>query len=136
MSKENVEVVVGQFEGVNAGDFAAVMDAYADDVVVAVHGELRGLQLGGVGAVGKKAVGEWFGDWFSRFSDYHFDIEESRDWGDRVFIVATHHGRGRTSEVPVTQRTAYVYTVRGGKVCRVDLWRDRAEALKAAGLSE
>jgi ketosteroid isomerase-like protein len=38
--------------------------------------------------------------------------------------------------VPVTQRTAYVYTVREGKVSRVEVWRDREEALEAAGLSE
>jgi ketosteroid isomerase-like protein len=130
MSQENVEVVIGQFEGVNARDFEAVMDAYADDVVLALHGKLRG--LGGEGAVGKKAVGEWFGEWFRTFGrDYRFEIEESRDWGDRVFVVATHRGQGRASGVPVTQRTAYVYTVREGKVRRVEVWRDREEALEA-----
>jgi ketosteroid isomerase-like protein len=60
--------------------FAAVMDAYADDVVLDIHGEARG--VGGEGAVGKNAVGEWFGDWFRTFdSDYRFEIDETRDWG-------------------------------------------------------
>ena len=135
MSRDNVKVVVGQFEGVNARDFAAVMDAYADDVVLALHGKLRG--LGGGGAVGKKAVGEWFGDWFRTFdSDYRFEIEEARDWDDRVFVVATHRGRGRGSGVPGTFRTAYVYTVREGKVSRVEVWTDRDAALEAAGVEE
>jgi len=135
MSEENVEIVVGQFEGVNNRDFAAVMDAYAEDVVVAAHGELR--SLAGDGAAGKKAVGEWFGDWFRTFeSDYRFEIEETRDWEDRVFVVATHCGRGRASGVPGTLRAAYVYTVRGGKVSRVEVWTDRDAALEAAGLRE
>jgi ketosteroid isomerase-like protein len=135
MSQENVEVVVGQFEGVNTRDFAAVMDAYADDVVLALHSKLR--SFGGAGAVGKKAVGEWFGDWFGTFdSDYRFEIEEVRDWKDRVFVVATHRGRGRGSKAPSTLRTAYVYTVRGAKVSRVEVWTDRDAALEAAGLRE
>jgi ketosteroid isomerase-like protein len=135
MSEENVEIVVSQFEGVNARDFAAVMDRYADDVVLALHGDLAGLF--GEGAVGKEAVGEWFGDWFRTFDDdYRFEIEEARAFGDRVFIVATHHGRGRVSGVPVTQRMAYVYTVRKGKVSRVEVWNDREAALEAAGLRE
>jgi ketosteroid isomerase-like protein len=135
MSQENVEIVVGQFEAVNARDFPAVMDAYADDVTLVLHADLRG--GGGTGATGKHAVGEWFGDWFSTFDrDYRFEIAETRDLGDRVFVVATHHGRGRASGVPVTQQTAYVYTVCEGKVCRVEVWVDRAEALEAAGLRE
>jgi ketosteroid isomerase-like protein len=86
---------------------------------------------------GKEAVGEWFGDWFRQFApDYRFEVEETRDLGDRVFLVATHHGRGRVSGAPVSDSTAYLYTVRGGKVSRVEAWDDREEALEAAGLSE
>ncbi len=135
MSLENVEIVVGVFENTNARNFAAVMDAYADDVVLGIHGEAGG--VGGEGAVGKDAVGEWFGDWFRTFdSDYRFEIEETRDWGNQVLVVATHNTRGRASGVPVTLRMAWVYTVRDGKVVRCDAYADRAEALEAAGLSE
>lgn len=135
MSEENVQVVVGLFENTNARDFEAVMDAYADDVVLAVHGAAQG--IGGAGAAGRKAVGEWFGDWFSTFDrDYRFEIEETRDWGDRVFLVATHHSRGRASGVPVTQRAAWIYTLRDGKIVRCDAYADREGALEAAGLTE
>jgi hypothetical protein len=48
MSQENVEIVVGQFEAVNARDFKAMMDAYADDVTLVLHADLRG--GGGAGA--------------------------------------------------------------------------------------
>jgi len=137
MSRENVEVVLKQFGDTNARDFAAVMEAYAEDVTVEVHGEKVGVL--GRTVAGKVAVGEWFGDWFRQFGrDYRFDIEESRGVGDRVFLLATHRGRGRDSGVPVEERWAYVYTVREGKVSRVDIWGDRdarEAALEAVDLS-
>jgi ketosteroid isomerase-like protein len=138
MSHENVEVVAKHFGDTNARDFAAVMEAYADDVRLVLHGDR--LALFGATVTGKEAVGEWFGDWFRQFGrDYRFDIEESRDFGDRVLVVATHHGRGRDSGVPVEERWAYVYTVCEGKVTRVELWGDRnarEAAVESAGLAE
>ncbi len=139
MSQENVEIVVKQLEDTTAGDFASVMSAYAEDVTLVLHGDLLS---GGDSELiefvdGRGAVGEWFGDWFRQFGPgYRFEIEESRGSGERVFLVATHHARGRTSGVPVTQRSAYVYTVHDGKVRRVEVWGDREAALEAAGLSE
>jgi ketosteroid isomerase-like protein len=135
MSRSNVEVVVKQFEDVNARDFATALDAYAEDVTLVVHWEVMTPT-----ANGKAAVGEWFGDWFRQFGrDYRFEIEEARPIGDRVFIVATHHGRGRGSGALVEQRMAYVYTVREGQVSSLELWGGpdcREAALEAVGLSE
>ena len=134
MADENVEVVLKQFEDTNSRDFGSVMDAYAEDVTLALHGEVGPLSNA---ATGKAAVGEWFGDWFRQFGrDYRFDIEETRGAGDRVFVLANHYGRGRGSGVPVEERWAYLYTVRDGKVSRVELWngRDAREAaLEALG---
>jgi ketosteroid isomerase-like protein len=135
MSQENVEIVVGQLENTNVRDFKAVMDGYADDVILRLHGWLRNVD--GVAAVGKEAVGEWFGDWFRTFDrNYRFEVDEARDLGDRVLIVATHHSRGRVSGAPATEQMGYLYTVRDGKVSLLEIWTDPAQALEAAGLSE
>lgn len=135
MSQENVDVVLSQFEGVNERDFERVMGAYAEDVTLVVHDELA--EVWGREATGKQAVGERFGDWFRQFEPgYRFEIEEVRSEGDRVFLVARHHGRGRTSGAPVEGRNAYVYTVRDGRIGRVEVWSDRAAALEAAGFPE
>jgi ketosteroid isomerase-like protein len=132
---QNVEIVVGQFEAVNARDFPAAMDAYAEDVALVAHGSLG--EVVGRAATGKRAVGEWFGDWFRQFApDYRFQIEEARESGDQVFLMASHGGHGRTSGAPVGGRTAYLYTVRAGKVCRVELFSDPDEALEAAWLPQ
>ena len=136
MSEENVGVVIGQFANTNARDFKAVMDAYADDVILRLHDWLR--NIGGEGVVGKEAVGEWFGDWFRTFDrDYRFDVDEARDLGDRVLIVATHHGRGkdqwgtRDGTVGISLHGARRQDIPGG-----DLDRPGRVPSKPSGLSE
>ena len=136
MPEENVDVVVRQFEATNSRDFARVMDAWTDDVTLVLHVPLASPDDG---ATGKAAVGEWFGDWFRQFGrNYRFDIEDAEGAGDRVFVVATHHGQGRRSGVTVEQRNAYVYTLRDGRISRVEVWanEDRKAAREAAGLRQ
>jgi ketosteroid isomerase-like protein len=132
MSQENVEVVRDQFAATNERDFRRAMSHYAEDVELVVD---RDAFLQGGTFRGRDAVGQWFADWFTTFEPgYHFDIEEARDLGDLVFLIATHHGRGRTSGVEVRGQTGYLYSLRGGKIVRVELYPSRAEALDAAGL--
>ena len=138
VTRGNVEVVLRQYADTNARDFAAAMDAYAEDVTLISH---WGAGLLSPTATGKAAVGEWFGDWFSQFgSDYRFDIEDARGAGNRVFLLASHHGHGRGSGAPIEHRLAYAYTVRLGKVQHVELWTadhaGRRAARAAVGLSE
>jgi ketosteroid isomerase-like protein len=82
-------------------------------------------------------VGEWFGDWFRSFDqDYRFEIEDTRPVGEQVVVVARHHGHGRASGVALDWIVVYVYTVQAGRIVRVELFSDLAEALKAVGLEE
>ena len=125
-------IVRAYFEATNRRDFASVMDAYAEDVVLLVVGLLPDGTFSG-----RTAVGKWFGDWFSSFGpDYRFDLIETREVGERVFATARHHGIGRASGVAVDAITAYAFTVRAGKIVRAELYADRADALKAVGLAE
>jgi ketosteroid isomerase-like protein len=110
------------------------MNYYAEDVELFVHPDAfthRGTFKG------RDAVGQWFGDWFRTFEPgYRFDIEETRDLGDVVFLSATHHGRGRASGAEVHGQTGYLHTVRDGKIVRVEIYPSPAAALEAAGLRE
>ena len=134
MSRENVEVVRDQFAATNERDFPRAMSHYAEDVELVVD-PAAFLDAGTF--TGRTAVGQWFADWFTTFEPgYRFDIEEARDLGDVVLLVATHHGRGRSSGVEVRAQTGYLYGLREGKIVRVELYRDRADALEAAGVSE
>jgi ketosteroid isomerase-like protein len=132
MSQENVEVVRDQFAATNDRNFPRAMSHYAEDVVLVADAfPERGTFKG------SHAVGQWFANWLGAFEPgYHFDIEEARDLGDVVFLFATCYGRGRTSGVEVNGQTGFLYTLRSGKIARVELYPSRADALEAAGLRE
>lgn len=130
MSQANIDTVRDQFAATNERDFARAMDHYADDVVLVVSPRAF-LESGTF--KGRGAVGQWFADWFATFEPgYRFEIEDARDLGDRVLLHATHTGRGRSSGAEVTGRTGYLYTLREGKIVRVELFGTPAEALAAA----
>jgi len=134
MPRDNVGVVLDQFAAVNERDFPRAMSHYAEDVVLVV--DPRAFLESGT-FEGRHAVGEWFANWFRTFEPgYHFDIEETRDLGDGVLLIASHHGRGRTSGAEVRGRTGYLYELHDGKITRVGLYPSGDEALEAAGLSE
>ena len=134
MSEENVEVVCDQFAAVNERDFPRAMSHYAEEVELSVD---PADFLSGGEFHGRDAVGQWFADWFTTFeADYHFDIDEARDLGDVVMLIASHRGRGRTSGVEVEWQTGYLYGLREGKITRVELFGDPAKAREAARRAE
>jgi ketosteroid isomerase-like protein len=134
MSQQNVDVVLDQFAATNERDFPGAMSLYAEEVELVVDSTAF---LQGGTFKGREAVGEWFGDWFRTFEPgYRFEIEETRDLGDVVFLSAIHRGRGRTSGAEVRGQMGYLYTVRDGRIVRVELYRSVAAALEAAGLGD
>jgi ketosteroid isomerase-like protein len=126
---ESLDVVLGQFEAVNRRDFAVAMSLYADDVVLVSHG----FHTSAPEVVeGKKAVGEWFGDWFRQFRSWsNFEFVEHRERGGRVFLSAHHRAAGRVSGAEVETLFTYVYIVRDGLICRAEMFNDREAALAA-----
>jgi ketosteroid isomerase-like protein len=134
VAQGDVDVVLEQFGAVNEGDFERAMSYYADEVELFVD---AGAFLESGTFTGRDAVGEWFGNWFRSFErGYRFDIEDARDLGDDVLLVAGHRGRGRTSGAEVHGRNGYLYRVRDGRIVRVEIYPGGAEALEAAGSRE
>jgi ketosteroid isomerase-like protein len=129
MSQENVEVVRRAFayEIYGVGDRAEAEAIFDPNVVMNVNeGSFHGLD----------AMRDDFEHWASAFEELEVSAEEFIDAGDRVLVTAYHRGRGRTSGVEVDGRFYEVYTLRDGKVVRVDEYVERADALEAVGLSE
>jgi len=55
---------------------------------------------------------------------------------DAVVATVDHRGVGRRSGAEVTTRYYNVYWIRESLIARLAVFRERSEALKAAGLSE
>jgi ketosteroid isomerase-like protein len=72
----------------------------------------------------------------SAWDEYQSEVEEWIDAGDNVVAILHAWARGKQSGVPVEQYSAHVWTLREGKLWRLRVYRTKADALKALGLSE
>jgi ketosteroid isomerase-like protein len=71
-----------------------------------------------------------------QLEDFRTEPFEFLDAGDRVVAGLVHRGRGRGSSAEVEMREWNVFLIRDGKIASVHEYRERQDALEAAGLSE
>jgi ketosteroid isomerase-like protein len=70
------------------------------------------------------------------WSEWRFEPQQFVDAGERVVVFARIVAEGGTSGIPIEMETAHLWTIRDGRAVSLHVHRSRAEALKAAGLSE
>jgi ketosteroid isomerase-like protein len=77
-------------------------------------------------------------EWFSafEFDGWSMEIEELFDRGDKVLSLVRQVGQGTSSGAEVSVEFAQIFSLRAGKIVRIDNYLDRAAALGAVGLSE
>jgi ketosteroid isomerase-like protein len=126
----NVEVVRQGIEAFNNGDFEAMLKlGDAEDFEYDWSRSLgpnRGIYRGVEGLM------EFVNDQWSTFEEVTLEAHEYIPRGNHVIVTATTHGRGRQG-IPVTARSAHLYTFEDGRLVRITLYQDRGEALAAAG---
>jgi ketosteroid isomerase-like protein len=84
---------------------------------------------------GYDGLRRYFADMADTWTEFHRDIEQMIDAGDDRVVVFFHlRGVARGSGVPVDDHVTTVFHLRGGRLHRMVVFRDRAEALKAAGV--
>ena len=130
MSQENVEIVrrSWELEVSERHDRAKALETFDPDVVwnPVEEGPSYGLD----------AYMDYYRRWEAPWEDLETTAEEFIDARDRVVVTLYFRGRGRGSGVEVETRFYEVYTLRDGKIVRVDEFTEREDALEAAGLSE
>ena len=124
MSHENVEIV-RRFLLVDVDEALT----YADPDIV--WNPIEESPTQGHDAVRASLEG-WKGEW----DDYKLMPEEFVDRGDLVIVTVRLAGRGRGSGVEIAARFYDVYTLRDGKIVRMDQFTELSEALEAVGRSE
>jgi ketosteroid isomerase-like protein len=123
MSKENVEIVL-RFLSVGVDE--ALADADPD----IVWNPIEELPTQGHEAV-RRSLAHWKAEW----DNYEVRPEELVDMGDSVVATVRLRGRGRGSGVEIEACFFDVYTLRDGKIVRMDQFTERSDALAAVRLS-
>jgi ketosteroid isomerase-like protein len=85
---------------------------------------------------GREGVERFVADTSENWEELQSFVEEFRDLGDRVLVLGRLTGRGKASGVPVDQPFAGIFDFRGDRIWRYRVYLDRAEGLRAAGVSE
>jgi ketosteroid isomerase-like protein len=86
------------------------------------------------GAEGLRAA--WL-DWLEPWDRYEAGVEDLIDAGaGRVVVLTRDHARPKGASAEVGFLGAPIWTVRDGKVARIEFYFNRAEGLAAAGLAE
>ena len=142
MSRENVEMLRRSYAEYNAALRApnppeairAAVERFADP---AIEWETPGrLLLPRRIYHGVDGVIEFFDTVLDAFEQVRQVPERFIDCGDQVVVFVRTEARARTADLEVDQLWAHLVTVRNGKVTRVEQFRNRADALEAAGLRE
>ena len=133
MSQENVEIVRAVYDAWQAGDYEGVFKRFDGNVEWTGPPDVSGT---GEHRRGHDGVRRGMRDWIGTWDDYRFELRELVGIGDQVLAEGWQHGRGRSSGVEVSEEIFSVWTLHGGMIVRQRLFRDRAQALEAAGLRE
>jgi ketosteroid isomerase-like protein len=83
---------------------------------------------------GHEGVRRAFDSWFEVWAWMQIEIVDIVAVEDRVMVTLHQRAKGKGSEVEVEIGSFNVYTVREGKVVRIELYIEREPALAAAGL--
>jgi hypothetical protein len=145
MSQENVEIVRGVFnpeldwaaafrdEELLRENWSLVADSFEPDF------ETTGVPDGLINTSARGFEGfrqewsEWLSSWQTWFIEPEKFIPLS---GDRVLALAVNRATSKTEGVEMVFMGASIWTLRNGKIRRMELFLEREQAFKAAGLRE
>ena len=127
MSQADIENLKEGFDAFNSGDFERTLELWEEDV------EVLGRLVSGEPVRGKEAARRWM---VPEAIDQRGEPLEFRDLGGRVLVTCDWHIHGRKTGIDVDNRLYLLFTMRAGKVARLEFFAAEQYALEAAGLSE
>jgi uncharacterized protein len=131
MAQENVELVRRAYAALNAGDVEGLIELCDQDFEI----DMEERVFNPATYRGHDGIRRFYGEVREVWAEYRWDPEELIDREDQVVALLHAQGRGRGSGVEIDRRVAMVWTLGGTKALAVRFYVDRAEALRAAGLT-
>ena len=132
VSQANVEVVRRVVAALNAHDLEGYLACCTEDVqlhtpVAAFSGAYEG----------REGIERFFTDIEDAAPDFHVDPQDFKTVGsDQVLAFIQIRSTGRASGIPMPMAATNVYDLIDGKISRLRVFLDHAEALKAVGLED
>jgi uncharacterized protein len=134
MGEDNVAIVRRAYEAFNRGDFDRALDFLAPEVEWQMPSNLpdAGVWRGRDQVIAKMT------DFFDVFDELQVQVEELIAADDRVVAFVRYKGRGSTTGLTVqgVSLDSQVWTLRDGKVVRLEFHGGTAGALEAVGLED
>ena len=128
MSEENVELARRSLEAFARGDVETALEAMDPGLVVTRAHPDRAVYHGRDGLL------QMVADWVEGFRDWSYEVVEIIDAGERVVVRQHQRARGAGSGVPIEDDYWLVYAFADGLIVRFEVYADRGEALRSAGL--
>ena len=137
MSQENVEIVRQLYAWWAAGEADKAFKFYDPEIEWDSSATPWLMELGFAKFYrGHDGIREGFRAWLEAWGSIEYRAEELIEAGDEVLAMVRVRAVGRSSGVEVNYETPQLWTFEDGKIVRMRVFADRAEALEAAGLSE
>jgi ketosteroid isomerase-like protein len=133
MSADHVEIVRRIYDAYARRDSEAPFELYAPDIEWDLSENVDGLGPADVYR-GHDGVRASFRDALAAFREYEFWPEDFRDAGERVLVRVRERAVGRRSDAVVERTHHALWTLHDGQVLRMRVYRDRDDAVRAAGL--
>jgi ketosteroid isomerase-like protein len=134
MSEENVNVVKAFIDAGTREDWTRVAELVDPDVEL--HGTVGGVEEGRVYHGLAEVIREYDEVDGEAWEERRIEPEEFLGVDDNVVVMFHEFRRGKGSGVELELDTAAIYTMRDGRVARIQGFMDPAAAKRAAGLSE
>jgi uncharacterized protein len=133
MSRENVEIVRTVLAAGDAGDWERAFSLADPEIVLdATRNVFNPATYTGI-----DGLREWLAAVQDVWREVRVESAEFIEAGERVVVIGRLVGTGKGSGIAVEQPNGQVWTVRGGRVVRLEIgYTDRAEVLEAVGLRD
>jgi ketosteroid isomerase-like protein len=131
MLRRNVELGIA---AVNRGDYNVAFASYAEQAEYVPPSAWVPVGVGRTRGRAERISLE--SEWRAEWGDFAYAPEELYDLGDRVLLTGRMKGSGNSSGAGFDIEWADLFHISGGRIAHDQVFFDRAEAFRAAGLSE
>ena len=136
MSRENVDFVRRGYDALNEMlrrgevDVRLIEELWTNDCVL----KPSGLLPESAEMHGHAGIARFIRNQMEAFDELQAQPQEFLDAGERVVVPIRFGGKARYTGLEVTFAIVHVATVRDGKVARLEMFLDKAQALEAVGM--